>query len=215
MKTVYIVGGDGFARECCLYLQQPLFGGEKVSFGGFLGHGGYGHTVDYKSFQHFYKGEAADYIFQENEYVVIGAAYPELRQKIYEELKERKVQFFNLIGQAVYLNPTVKLGEANVITGMSTCTADIEIGNGNVFNGHVTIGHDSKIGDFNFLGPRAQVLGDVRIGNSNMIGTNAVLLPHCKIGNHNKIAPLSAVYKGCRDNCYMLGNPALKEGTVE
>lgn len=215
MKTVYIVGGDGFARECYFYLQEELYAGELVKFGGFLGHGGYGHTVDYKGLQHLYKGEVADYTFKENEYVVIGAGYSALRQKIYGELKERHVQFFNLIGQQVYLNPTVKMGEANVIIGLSTFTADIEIGNGNVFNGDVKIGHDCKIGNFNFLGPRAQVLGDVKIGNSNMIGANAILLPNCKIGNHNKIAPLSALYKGCRDNCYMLGNPALKEGTVE
>lgn len=215
MKTVYIVGGDGFARECYYYLQELLYGGERVKFGGFLGHGGYGHTVDYKGLQNLYLGEVADYTFKENEYAVIGAGYPKLRQKIYEELKEYHVQFFNLIDYHAYITPSVKLGEANVITGMSTFTADIEIGNGNVFNGHVTVGHDSKIGNFNFFGPRAQVLGDVRVGNNNMIGASSILLPHCKIGNHNKIAPLSAVYKGCRDNCYMLGNPALKEGTVE
>lgn len=215
MKTVYIVGGDGFARECYLYLQEELYAGELVNFGGFLGHGGYGHTVDYKGLQHLYKGEVSAYTFKENEYAVIGAGYPKLRQKIYEELKGRHVQFFNIIGPLVYLNSSVKLGEANVITGISTFTADIEIGNGNVFNGDVKIGHDSKIGNFNFFGPRSQALGNVIIGNSNMIGTNTVLLPNCKIGNNNKIAPLSAVYKGCRDNCYMLGNPALKEGTVE
>lgn len=215
MKTIFIVGGDGFARECYWYLQESLYDDERVNFGGFLGNGGYGHTVDYKDLQHLYKGEVADYTFCENEYVVIGAGYPDLRKKIYEELKQRNVQFFNIIGKNVYLTPTVKIGEANVITGMSTFTADIEIGNGNVFNGHVTVGHDSKIGNFNFFGPRAQVLGDVKIGNSNIIGANAILLPHCKIGNNNKIAPLSAVYKGCRDNCYMIGNPALKEETVE
>lgn len=54
----------------------------------------------------------------------------------------------------------------------------------------------------------------MQIGDSNSIGTNALVLPHSKIGNNNKIAPLSAVYKGCKDNCYMVGNPALKIGSV-
>ena len=40
-------------------------------------------------------------------------------------------------------------------------------------------------------------------------GTNS------KIGDNNKIAPLSAVYKGCKNNCYMAGNPALKIGSIE
>lgn len=31
----------------------------------------------------------------------------------------------------------------------------------------------------------------------------------------NKIAPLSAVYKGCKSNSYLSGNPALKIGEVK
>ena len=37
----------------------------------------------------------------------------------------------------------------------------------------------------------------------------------CHIGDNNIIAPLSAVYKGCKNNCYMSGNPALKTGKIE
>ena len=79
-----------------------------------------------------------------------------------------------------------------------------------MFNGDIIVGHDCKIGNFNFFGPRSTILGSVKIGDCNTIGTSSVLLPSCKIGNNNKIAPLSAVYKGCRDNCYMIGNPAMK-----
>lgn len=46
--------------------------------------------------------------------------------------------------------------------------------------------------------------------NGNTIGTGSVLLPNCKIGDNNKIAPLSAVYIGCKNDCHMLGNPAMK-----
>ena len=84
-----------------------------------------------------------------------------------------------------------------------------------MFNGDIIVGHDVIVGDFNFLGPRSQLLGNVKIGNINTIGANAVLLPNAKVGNNNKIAPLSAVYKGCKDNCHMLGNPALKIGDIE
>ena len=55
----------------------------------------------------------------------------------------------------------------------------------------------------------------MKIGNDNTFGTNAIILAHATIGNNNKIAPLSCVYRGCRDNCYMMGNPAEKVGTVE
>ena len=179
-----------------------------------MGHGGYGKTVNYKSCQHLYLGEVSEHEFKENEFVIIGAGYPTLRKKIYTELKERNIKFYNLITTTSFIGDSVKIGEANIIQG-SSCIVDINIGNGNVFNDTVNIGHDAEIGDFNFFGPRSQVLGNVKVGNSNQIGANAILLPKAKIGNNNIVTPLSAVYKGCKDNCYLSGNPALKTGEVE
>ncbi len=211
MKKVFIVGGDGFARECYNHLSVMKSYDPSVEFGGFLGHGGYGHTVDYKHLQEFYLGEESDHTFKEDEYVIIGAGYPDLRRKIYNDLKKRNVRFFNLIlGK---YGSSVTFGEAN-ISLYTSLTVNTKIGNGNVFNGAVIVGHDTEIGDFNFFGSRSSVLGIVKIGNDNTVGTNAVILPHAKIGNNNKVAPLSAVYKGCRNNCYMLGNPALKVGEI-
>lgn len=211
MKKVFIVGGDGFARECHSNLNVMKRDDPSIEFGGFLGHGGYGHTVNYKHLQEFYLGEESDHTFKEDEYVIIGAGYPDLRRKIYNDLKKRNVRFFNLI-LGKYAS-SVTFGEAN-ISVYTSLIVNTKIGDGNVFNGAVIVGHDTEIGDFNFFGPRSSVLGTVKIGNDNIIGTNAVILPHAKIGNNNKVAPLSAVYKGCRNNCYMLGNPALKVGEI-
>lgn len=215
MKNVYIVGGDGFARECYLYLSWVREYNPEIKFAGFLGHSGYGHTVDYKNVQEFYLGEVAEHQFTADEYVIIGAGYPGLRRRIYNELKARGVQFFNLIPPYVYLNPTVEIGEANVFVAPFTPGPNVKIGNGNVFNGGVVVGHDAQIGDCNFFGGKSHVLGGAVLGDNNQIGTASVILPHAKIGNNNKIAPLSCVYKGCKDNCYMLGNPALKVGEIE
>ena len=214
MKKVFIVGGNGFARECYYYLRKMQQNGEPLIFGGFMGHGGYGHTVDYLDLQKYYVGEVSEHKFKENECVVIGAGYPELRQKIYEELKQRDIEFFTIhLGEP--FKKSVEVGEANVFGIPFGYTCNIKIGNANVFNGDVIVGHDCVIGNFNFFGPRSQILGEVKIGNFNTIGTNAVLLPHCKIGNNNKIAPSSTVYKGCRDNSYWGGNPAVKIGNIE
>ena len=214
LKNVYIVGGNGFARECYYNLLRMQKSDSSIQFGGFLGHGGYGHTVDYKDLQKYYAGEVAEHPFKENEYVVIGAGYPELRQKIYADLKKINVKFFTVyVGEK--LPASVEIGEANIFVPPFLCTCNIKIGNANVFNGDVCVGHDSVVGDFNFFGPRSQVLGNVKIGDFNQIGANVILLPKCKIGNGNKIAPLSAVYKGCRNNSYWAGNPAVNIGNNE
>lgn len=213
MKTVYIVGGNGFARECYYNILKMMEKDSSVQFGGFLGHGGYGHTVDYKELQKYYLGEVSEHEFKDDEYVVIGAGYPELRQKIYADLKSSNIKFFTIyIGEK--LPESIEIGESNIFVPPLPCSCNIKIGNNNVFNGDVGIGHDVVIGDSNFFGPRCLVLGEVKVGNFNQIGSNAILLPHCKIGNNNKIAPLSAIYKGCRDNSYWAGNPAVKIGEL-
>lgn len=215
MKKIFIVGGNGFARECYDSLIKLEEYGKEVIFGGFLGHGGYGHTVDYKTYQHLYLGEVAEHEFKDNEYCIIGAGYPELRKKIYNDLKKQSVKFYTLICNGIHLSNSFDYGEANIFVTPFLSSVNIKIGAGNVFNGDVIIGHDSTIGDFNFFGPRSQVLGNVKVGNNNKIGANVILLPNSKVGNNNDIAPLSAVYKGCKNNCYMQGNPALKIGEVE
>lgn len=214
-KKIYIVGGDGFARECYCYLQDINKINPEVEFAGFLGHGGYGHTVDYLDLQKYYLGEVTEHKFQENEYVVIGAGYPKLREKIYNDLKLMGLNFYTLYDTKSYINKNINMGSGNIFINTTVRVHNIKIGNGNLFNGDVVIGHDVEVGDFNFFGPRSQLLGEVKVGNLNSIGANAILLPKAKIGDNNKIAPLSAVYKGCKNDCYMLGNPATKIGTID
>lgn len=212
-QRIFIVGGDGFARECASYLMELEQYSDEVEFGGFLGHNGY--RVDFKSAKDFFLGDLSDYNFVEGEFAVIGAGFPELRVKIYYDLKKRDIPLFNLVARGCFIHPSIQLGEGNVFAPPFHSSVDMKIGNGNVFNGGVNTGHDNVIGDFNFFGPRCQLLGSVVVGSRNIIGANAVLLPNCKIGDDNKISPLSAVYKGCRNKTYMHGNPAIKMGDVE
>ena len=205
-KRIYIVGGDGFARECFHHIQIMRKFDDSVEFAGFLGHGGYGHTVDYKDYQQFYLGEVSEHNFAEDEYACIGAGYPELRRKIYEDLKARGIRFVNICTEPLCKSAIV--GEANIILGSNGLGPNVTVGNGNVFNGYVIVGHDVKIGDFNFLGPRSMILGYVSIGSDNSIGAGAVIIAHKSIGNKNKIAPLSVVYRSCKDNQCLIGNPA-------
>lgn len=211
-KRIFIVGGNGFARECASYIMELEQHGMDIEFGGFLGHNGY--TVDFKE-GNFFRGDVSEHHFQENEAAVIGAGYPTLRMKIYGDLKAQGIPLFNLVAWGCFIHPSVKMGEGNVFAPPFTSSVEIKIGNGNVFNSAVIAGHDLVVGDFNFFGPQSILLGNVHIGSRNTIGANTVLLPKCRIGNDNRIAPLSAVYKGCKNQCYLHGNPAVKIGNVE
>lgn len=214
MKKLYIVGGNGFARECCLYIKYLQWRDRSIEFGGFLGHRGYGEKTDYKQFQSFYKGDFSEHKFKEDEYCVIGTAYPEIRKIIYDDLKNANAKFYTLCSPGVFIHEDVEMGEANVFIAPCSPSVNVKIGHANVFNSDIIIGHDVTVGNCNFFGPKCQLLGNVTIGNWNTIGANSIFLPHSKIGNNNKVSPLSSIYKGFRNNCYIHGNPALNIGSI-
>lgn len=213
MKTLYIVGGNGFAKECVQYVRWNIEQGEDVRLGGLVGHNGY--KVDFGTLNDLFVGDLSQMNFKPDDYCIIGAGYPELRSKIYNDILMHGGKLTNLCINC-YIPDNLDIGTGNcLVSTQLTGGTNIHIGNGNLFNGQVVVGHDSNIGNFNFFGPASQILGMVTVGNNNTIGANSILLSHVRVGNNNKIAPLSCVYKGCRDNSYMFGNPAEKVGTVK
>ena len=215
MKKIFIVGGGGYALECHFFLSEIIKRDKEIKFGGFLGQGGYGDKITSDLYKKYYLGDVSNFDFQENDYCIIGAGLPTARKIVAEELKKKQAKFYNLILSLndIPFPENIELGEGNIIIN-SSFTVGIKIGDFNVFNGQVIIGHGTSIGNYNFFAPRVQLLGNTKIGNENQIGANTILLPETKIGDNNKIAPLSAIYKGCKNNCYMLGNPALKIGNI-
>lgn len=212
-KRLFVVGGNGMAKECVQYIRWNIAAGQDIEFGGLVGHNGY--VVDFGALNEFFIGDLATMRFGPDDRCIIGAGYPELRRQIYNDIKQLGGKFFTLCSDC-FIPDGVDIGEGNIfISTQINGYTGIHVGNGNLFNGEVVVGHDSKIGDFNFFGPRSQVLGAVTMGDDNIIGANSVLLAHAKLGNNNKIAPLSCVYRGCKNNTYMIGNPAEKVGSVE
>jgi len=205
MKNIITVGGQGFLKECLRYLLED----KSINVKGYLGVDGFKPEVN--SFDVQFLGYLDDYEIQENDYFVICVGDINMRKLYYERLKSKNAKFFNLIYDS-NINPKyVQLGEANIFI-RSFLTADIKVGNGNLFNIDVVIGHDVEIGDFNFVAPHTHFLGNSRLGSFNSIGTMSCLLPRAKVGDNNIIAPGSYMYKGCKNNGYYAGNPAIKLG---
>lgn len=211
-KELVIVGNSGFARECAVIVKALISAGEDIHLRGFLSFEGY--PGELKEWEPYFLGIDDNYIFKANEYAIIGLGDPKLRQKCFAKLSKRNILCYTLIHPDVYVDQSVTMGEANIITSGCYISCNCCLGTGNVLNGVVHVGHDVVMGDFNFIGPGVQMGGYVKIGDLNSIGSVAVLLPHASIGKGNKIAPLSAVYKGCKDYSYLLGNPAIRMGYV-
>lgn len=210
-KRIVFIGNSGFARECYIMLRHVMAEDPCISFKGFLSFEGY--EADLKELSSYFMGSDDDYAFAADEYAVIAIGKPELRKRAFAKLTTRNVRLYTLIHPRSYVDPSTRIGVGNVIGYNTYVSCNCTIGDANVLNGLIHVGHDCTVGDFNFVAPGVQILGCVNMGSHNSIGATSVILPHAKIGNGNIVAPLSAIYKGCRSNCYMAGSPAVKIGS--
>ena len=217
MYKLVIIGNSGAARECYdLFLQMQAASLQlrrTHTFKGFLSWRN--HPMKLCMMSSYNMGDASCYTPCEEDCFAIGVGAPQLREEIYLYCQEWKVRFFTLVHPLSEISESAEIGEANIFQRNSTVFANARVGNANYFNGAVNVSHDAFVGDYNFLGPFSLVLGEARLGSSNMLGARCTLLPHAQVGNKNLLAPGSVIYKGCKDYCRMVGNPALNIGNVE
>lgn len=216
MPRIIIIGNSGAARECYWVLRDVMESAPGLAgyytFSGFLDWKGY--VGDLKELHHFHLGTADAWNLGPDDLFIIGVGKPELRKEIFTSFKARGATFMNLIHPWSSISPSAIIGEGNILQRGCTVYCNTSIGNGNYLNGFVNLSHDAGISDFNFLAPYSIVLGSARMGSCNHLGPHSVLLEHARMGNGNLLAPGSVLYKGCRDNCRMVGNPALKIGEL-
>lgn len=214
MADIVIVGNSGAARECHQLLIDCIWGSPTLRFAwNFLGFLSYkGFQAELGPLQPFFLGDLANFKIGPNHKFIIGIGMPQLREEVFLTLKERGASLVNLISPWSYVPGDFQLGEGNIINSTCNFSGASSVGDGNYFNGSVRLGHDVKIGSFNFFGPSTTMLGGSSMGNRNIMAVQSVLLEQGRIGNDNNIAPGSILFKGCRNNCRMAGNPALKIG---
>lgn len=207
-RNIVIIGNSGAARECHWFLREVMTASSGMSFKGFLSFEGYkGNLME---LSHLELGIDDDYTPAPQDEFIIGLGSPALRAKVFHKWKARGARFMNLIHPLSLVSESASMGEGNIITVGCILSCNTNIGHANFLNGHVIIGHDVNMGDANFFGPGSKILGSVSIGSVNSFGTNSVALVKARIGDNNMIAPGAYIYKGCRDNCLMSGNPARK-----
>lgn len=205
-KNIIAVGGQGFLKECIYYLSLK----NDVIFKGIVGVDNF--KPDITECDKYFISDLSEYEIQDNDYFIICVGDVKLRKKFFEILKSKGAKFYTLLHNT-QLSSSVKLGEGNIFIECAF-TVDIKIGSGNLFNTHVSVGHDVEIGDFNFFGPSAQLLGHTKVGSLNSFGTLSSTLVNAQVGDGNIIAPGSCIFKRCKNNSYMFGNPARNVGST-
>ena len=125
--------------------------------------------------------------------------FNEIKEKLFNEMKERGYHFAKLIATDAVIDPSVKLGEGNWITPLVVIGFNAVIGSNNVINDRTTIGHYSEIGDHNFISPHVLINGHVSIQNRTYILGGAIIVNRIKIGNKCIVGSGTVIKKDLKD----------------
>lgn len=204
MKTVYILGSGGLAKEIFVLINQ--IGDIKVRA-----------FVDIESRESLIIGKDEIQVISESEFLakenpktvglVIGVGDPKIINKLTSKFKE--FYFPNLIHPSVVIDKdSVSLGKGNIFAAGVIFTTCISVGDFNIFNLSTAVGHDAVIGNCNVINPTVNISGGVHIGNMNLIGVGATILQYKMIGNSNTIGAASLVTKNIEDGLLLVGVPA-------
>lgn len=166
----------------------------------------------YNPFQLRYLGtefsmEAIASMQQGGAFIAIGDN--EVRNRTYEQLKPKQIQFVNAIHPGSITDVSAMIAaEAVMIAANVTINPLARIGTGVICNTSCIIEHECEVNDFAHIGPGAVLCGNVKIGAHTFVGANAVVRQGISIGKNAMIGAGAVVVKNVPDNTTVVGIPA-------
>lgn len=208
MKSIYIYGSGGFAREVAWLIEEINKEKEKWEIKGFLDDNSdnWGKTINgYKVL--------GDYTYLKNinksVYVSIAVGNPKFKENIVNNIGSNElINFATLIHPSVQKSDLIKIGNGTIICAGTILTTNINIGKHVILNLDSTIGHDVVIKDFATVSPSVNISGNVKIGKSVSVGTGSAIIQNTNIGLNSTIGAGAVVIKDIPNNCTAVGVPA-------
>lgn len=208
MRSIYVLGASGLAKEVAQLIGQINAVTPTWKFGGYI-------DVDRGQSAKLPWGEVVgddDWLMSRSTPVdvAIGVGSPNLRRKISEKFRSLPgFEFPNLIHPSTFVDTdVVSMGVGNAIARGCVFTCDIAMGDFNFFNLNVTIGHDCKIGSCNVINPGCNVSGGVEMGDSILVGTGASIIEQKKIASETTIGAGAVVVRDIVEPGIWAGVPA-------
>ena len=107
-----------------------------------------------------------------------------LRNEKYKYYLDFGFMFPNIIHKRAILEPSVTLGNGNIILAGSILGSEVSVGNVNYINTGSIICHESKVGNNNHFAPNSVIAGRVKVGNNTLIGMCATTFFDLNIGSN-------------------------------
>lgn len=140
--------------------------------------------------------------------LIIPMASPQIKRKIYEEVKDFPNCFFpNLIHPRVNLR-NLKLGQGNIIQENTSISIGVCLGDFILINYGAFLGHDATIRSFCVINPQAKVCGNVVVEEECLLGVGSTILQNLRVGQGAIVGAGAVVTKEVQAESIVVGIPA-------
>ncbi|NQX81169.1 MAG: acetyltransferase [Flavobacteriaceae bacterium] len=133
-----------------------------------------------------------------------------IRKRIFEELKNLKVNIPSIISPLAYVSKHSTIGEGTMIFHGAIVNAGVTIGNNCIINTKSLIEHDSVIGSDCHISTNTVVNGGVDIGNNVFVGSGSVTKEAITIVSNVIVGGASFIRKSIQKEGVYSGNPTKK-----
>jgi sugar O-acyltransferase (sialic acid O-acetyltransferase NeuD family) len=145
----------------------------------------------------------------------IGIGDNSIRTKVFNKLKELKLQLPICIGPLSFVALDAKIGQGSFIGAGSVIMASAHVGENVIINTHSSVDHDCELGDHSQLTAGITLGGETKIGKNCFFGVKASSIPGITIGDNVQVMAGSLLTKNVESNMIVGGYPAKLIKTIE
>lgn len=207
MKDIIIVGASGFGREVLRLIENI---NEKLPTWKVLGFlDDNPNALEGVECEYSIIGSIKDWQPKPNQWLACALAFPEIKKRVVESLKERGASFAVLIHPNAVINPRSRIDEGTIVTNNCSISDNAHIGKFCTILGS-GIAHDASVGDYSTLSGHCQLNGHVEVGTMVYMGCGVLVAPSIKIGDGATVGIGSVVISKIKAGTKVFGNPAKK-----
>lgn len=140
-----------------------------------------------------------DVLFNQGINKTVNAVDFPFRSQVYDKLKEKGFELLNLVHRTAMIEPTVTMGEGNLIFAGALVGSEAVLGNDCVINAGAIVNHECVISDNCHIASGAVLAGCVTVGENTLIGQGCTVYQRVTIGKNVVIQNGCHIFKNVPD----------------
>lgn len=128
-----------------------------------------------------------------------------VRQRIYEQAREKGFIFPPLVHPSVWLDESVTLFDGSQLMAGAIVQPDVKIGCNSLINTNASLDHDCQIGDHVHVAPGSVLCGGVVVATGAFIGSGATVIQGITIGERSIVGAGTVVVRDVPEMSILTG----------